>query len=493
VYKFVLIFLFASISASAELSISVVFQDSMVLQREMSVPIWGKGAPNQAIEIEFNGQKVKGVVDPAGKWQVNLQPLKAGGPHKLTVTSGHEQLKFKDILVGEVWICSGQSNMQMGYGPVKDLKDAIVESASLPIRSLAVEQFVAFDKQDSFKGKWETKICNSAVGASFAYHLQKALNVPVGIILTCWGSSSIEGWMPLEMTERLPHFKKEMADFKQNDRAKVEGLLKDCRHANGKTNWARKDNIYLRTRPNILYNAMMHPLAPVACRGIVWYQGEANTKSLESMLQYKESLQAWVKELRQVWGRSDLQFLPVMLPAFGRVFKGGSSMNIDNPGARSWAWMRQSQLGLMELSNTGVANTIDLGDLKDIHPKDKKDIGRRLTYLALHNIHKKDVLPQGPTFKSVDLKGSSAIINFAYADGLKTKDGQTPKGFWLAGEDKVWYKATAEIKNNDITLNSPNVSKPIAVRYAFAAFPDVNLMNKDDLPAVPFRTDNWLP
>ena len=212
------------------------------------------------------------------------------------------------------------------------------------------------------------------------------------------------------------------------------------------------------------------------------------------MLQYKESLPAWVKELRKVWNREDLYFMPVMLPAFGKmIHKGGQSMDIDHPGARSWAWMRESQLGILNLPNTGVATTIDLGDVKNIHPRDKKDIGRRLTHLALYNIHKQAVLPQGPTFKKAEFSKSSAIIHFDHAEGMKTNDSNAIKGFWIAGEDKVWHNATAEIKGNSIALNSPKVTTPVAVRYAFAGFPEVNLINKDNLPAMPFRTDMWAP
>ena len=491
--KIVVLLLFISLSLLADLKQASVFQDSMILQREMEVPVWGTAKAGSEVSVSIDGKSATAKTDSTGKWMAKLPKLTAGGPFELVIMSGSKKIVLKDVLVGEVWICSGQSNMDMGHRSIPDYKDLLAESAKLPIRSLMVEKFVAFEKQQTFNGTWEKKICSSAVGASFSYHLQKALGVPVGIIQTSWGSSSLEGWLPYELTEKLPHFKAIMENFEKKDKAKVEGLLKNCRNKSGRITWERKDNIYMRTRPNILYNAMMHPLIPFACRGIAWYQGEANTRNIESMLQYSETLQTWLKYLRSSWGKEDLQLMPVMLPRFGRVQKGGQSLELDHPDARSWAWFRQSQLNLLQMPGTAVANTIDLGDKKDIHPKDKKPIGHRLTQLALKNIHKKEVVPQGPTFKEINIKNSSVTVHFDYADSINTTDGAAPKGFWIAGADKKWFKADAKIVKDTVVLNSNEVKNPVAVRYAFAAFPEVNLINGAKLPALPFRTDKWKP
>jgi len=492
-YRLFLSLVFLPFFLNAEIKLASLFKDSAVLQREMKVPVWGWAKANSKISVSINGKSAEGTANAKGEWRVDLPELKAGGPFEMSISDGSSKVVLKDILVGEVWICSGQSNMDMGHGGIPEYKPIVKESESLPIRSFMVEKFVAFEKQETLNGVWEKKICNSAVGASFSYHLQKALKVPVGIIQTSWGSSSLEGWMPIEFTEKLPYFKKVMADFEKNDRQKVTDLLKDCRNKAGKITWARKDNIYMRTRPNILYNAMMHPLIPYACRGVAWYQGEANTRSLETMLQYKESLQTWLKYLRKSWNKEDFQLMPVMLPRFNRVHRGGSSMETDHPGARSWAYIRESMIGITELPNTGIANTIDLGLLKNIHPKDKFPIGHRLTQLALKNVHNMDVLPQGPTYKNLSIESNKAILSFEHAKGLKTKDGNAPSSFWIAGEDKKWFKAEAKIKGDTIELSSKEVAKPIAVRYAFTAFPTVNLVNEANLPALPFRTDKWAP
>ena len=492
-FRLSLFFLLVSFTLQAEIKLGSLFKDSAVLQRDMKVPVWGWTKANAKITVEINGKKAAGSADQSGAWRVDLPALEAGGPFEMQISDGSSKVVLKDILVGEVWICSGQSNMDMGHRGIPDYKPIIAEAAKLPIRSFMVEKYVAFEKQETLNGKWDKAICSSAVGASFSYHLQKALNVPVGIIQTSWGSSSLEGWMPIEFKDSLPHFKTIMDNFEKNDRQKVTDLLKDCRNKSGKITWARNDNIYMRTRPNILYNAMMHPLIPYACRGIAWYQGEANTRSLETMMQYKESLQTWLKYLRKSWNKEDLQLMPVMLPRFNRVHKGGASMSTDHPAARSWAYMRESMIGITEMPGTGIANTIDLGLLKNIHPKDKLPIGHRLTQLALKNVHSKDVLPQGPTYKALNIKGSSAVLTFEYGKGLKTKDGKAPTSFWIAGEDKKWFKAEAKINGETIELSSKEVNKPAAVRYAFVAFPEVNLVNAADLPALPFRTDKWAP
>jgi sialate O-acetylesterase len=372
--------------------------------------------------------------------------------------------------------------MQMGYGGVPEVKKMAAEAIN--IRTFKVTQDVSFEEADFCKGSWQEVAPGSAVAAGFACYLQKAIDVPVGIILTCWGSSSIEGWMPLDMTEKLPHFKKQMEDFKANDIDQVN-VIKAKKKMTG------KDNIFLRTRPNILYNKMMHPLIPFACRGIVWYQGEANTKSMESMMQYGKTLPMWVNRYRQEWGNEKLHFIPVMLPGFGRNFTKGSTL--DAADAQTWAWMRDSQLKILNLKNTAVANTIDLGDAKNIHPKDKAPIGERLALLARRDVLGEALLAEGPSFKAMKISGISVKLTLENAKGLKTLDGAAPKAFWICGKDKKWFQAAAKIEGESISLSHTSVKKPTQARYAFAAMPKVNLVNEAGLPARPFRTDVFQP
>jgi sialate O-acetylesterase len=397
--------------------------------------------------------------------------------------------QLTDVLVGEVWVCSGQSNMQMGHGGIPELKKLLPDAQKKPIRHYAVTTLVSFDPVENCVGGWSTQPASSAVAFGFSYHLHEKLQVPVAVIQTCWGSSSIEGWMPLDMTQKLPHFDAAMKKFETNDRARVQKLLDDAtKHPRGAPRcWAGPDNIYLRTRPNILYNAMLHPIAPLATRGLVWYQGEANSRKPDL---YAMSLPAWVARLREQWGRDDFHFLAVMLPGYGRI-SGGDNRDVEFPDNFSWAWFREAQMKVLELPNTDVVNTIDLGDAKNIHPSDKAPIGQRLALLAARDVNRQNVVAEGPRFTDIVASGSVVTVSFENAEGLKTNDGKAPAQFWLAGEDQEWLKAAAEIKGQTVVLRAEGLKQPVAVRYAFAGFPNVNLVNGAGLPAYPFRSDTW--
>ena len=449
----------------ADVTPSSMFGNGMVLQREMPVPVWGKATPGEAVTVTFVRQSKSATADKMGNWIIKLDALKASAKGARLTIRGKNTITFTDVLVGEVWVCSGQSNMSMGYKGIPELQALVPDAKKRPIRHFSVPTYVAFEPQDNCKGKWSTQPSSSAVGFGFSYYLNKQLNIPVAVIQTAWGSSSIEGWMPLDMTKELPHFAQIMKNFETEDRAKVTALLK-------KGKWQRRENVYLRTRPNILYNAMMHPIIPFACRGIAWYQGEANGSNPKL---YAKSLPAWVKRLRKQWGKADLHCLVVMLPRFK---------------SKSWAKFREAQMGVLMLPHTGVANTIDLGELKNIHPKDKEPIGKRLALLAARDVNKKDVIAEGPRFKNIKIRGATLTVSFDHAEGLKTSDGNPPTHFLLAGKDKKWRKGTAIIKGRTVVITAAGLDKPVSVRYAFAAFPEVNLVNGAGLPAHPFRSDS---
>ena len=480
-YKLLIFFAFLGSLLTAALKPSSMFGDHMVLQRDMPVPVWGTAEPGEQVKVSFADQSVICTANKDGKWRADLKALKASDKGRQLIIEGSTKITFKDVLVGEVWICSGQYNMAMGWNKVKELQAIKSDALKKPIRTFNVPTFVSFTPQENSKGSWTTKLPSSAVAFGFSYYLNKQLDVPVAVILTSWGSSSIEGWMPLDLTEKLPHYKKIMADFEKNDKAKVAALIeRGIKSGKGAKAWQRKENIYIRTRPNILYNAMLHPIIPFACRGMVWYQGEANSKLYKD---YAKSLPIWVKRLRSAWKKDDFHFMAVMLPGFGR----------DNgrPDAKSWAWFRDVQMQIHKLPHTAVANTIDLGSERNIHPIDKGPIGVRLALLASAEIHKKDFVPKGPLYKSFKVNGSKMTISFDYATGLKTKDSKSPSGFWLADKKGSWHKAKATIKGSSIILESEAIETPVACRYAFSGKPSVNLVNGANLPAYPFRTDNW--
>ena len=470
---------------TAELTLASPFTSNAVLQREIPVPVWGTADPGDNVTVEFSGQKKSTVASTGGTRNVTLDPLQASAESRdLTVVSsnGNQKLTLENVVVGEVWICSGQSNMQMGVSAVPDIK--ALAPGSKNIRRLTVKQTVSFTQQQTCKGQWVQQHPESAVAFAFASYLEETVDIPVGIIQTCWGSSSIEGWMPRDMTQKLPHFRKLMQAFDadKEKRTKIETIL-------NKQKWDRRSDIFLRTQPNIIYNAMMHPLAPYACRGIVWYQGEANGNNIPSMLQYGETLPAWIQRYRQDWGRDDLHFLLVMLPGFAKGLKNRAA----NPAAQSWAWMRESQLKALDLPHTSVANTIDLGDANNIHPKDKLPIGKRLALLASTDVLGMQIESRGPVMKRVDTNDDKLTVQFDHAAGLKTSNGKPPTGFWLADDSKKWFAADATLNGESVVLSSHEIEKPRYVRYAFAGKPEVNLVNAANLPAYPFRTDNFAP
>ncbi|MGJ8633335.1 MAG: hypothetical protein ACSHX7_05390 [Luteolibacter sp.] len=250
---------------------------------------------------------------------------------------------------------------------------------------------------------------------------------------------------------------------------------------------------------------MMKPIASYACRGLVWYQGERNTQSMHGMIKdpwfsrnsgmllYADTLQKWIKRYRQEWNRDDFEFLIVMLPGYGGVLNSSPEKSQLHPASHSWAWMRESQLKALELPHTAVANTIDLGDIKDLHPKDKLPIAKRLALLAASETLGQKIEARGPVFKKLEKKGSSLIVHFDHAEDLTTTDGKAPTGFWLADVSGKWFPATAAIENGTIVLISEKLEKPLHIRYAFAGKPEVNLVNGAKLPAYPFRTDPFPP
>jgi sialate O-acetylesterase len=484
----VFLVLATGLNLRAEVKPSSMFGHGMVLQRQMTVPVWGRAEPGERVTVTFAGQRQSVKAGPGGKWMVKLSPLKASARGAALTIAGTNKIVFTDVLVGEVWICSGQSNMQMGFNRVPELTTLLPAAKTQPIRHFAATTFVSFKPMENCRGQWRTTPATSAVAFGFSYRLHEALGVPVAVIQTCWGSSSIEGWMPLDMTGQLPHFAELMKKFEAKDKPRVTKLLSDAEtNPRGAPRcWAGKDNIFLRTRPNILYNAMLHPIAPFAVRGMAWYQGEANSSRPEL---YAASLPAWVTRLRKHWGRDDFHFLAVMLPGFGRV--SGANRDVEHPDNRSWAWFREAQMSVLKLPHTGVANTIDLGDVKNIHPTDKAPIGRRLALLAARDVNGRKIDAEGPRFKSMAVNGSAVTIAFHHADGLKTKDGTPPTQFWLAGKDRKWRRAVATIQGKTVVAAAEGLKNPVAVRYAFAGYPKVNLMNGAALPAYPFRSDAW--
>lgn len=477
-----------------------LFCDHMVLQREQVVPVWGQASPQEQITLTFAGQTQTTQADERGKWMVRLDPLPAAKEGQEMIISGKTQVVISDVLVGEVWICSGQSNMQYGVNAVPEVKGLIPFMKN--IRSFEVKRTVSLEEEEEVSGQWTNNFPSSAVAFGFAYFLENVGDIPVGIILAAWGSSSLEAWMPRVMTEKLPHFKTIMEEF-DADTATQREIRRILAVPEG---WSGQEDIFLRRQPNILYNAMMKPLAPFACRGLVWYQGERNTRYLSGMpevteknwfhrvagmKEYGDILSKWILQYRREWENDQMHFMIVMLPGYGKGTAEQPNIDPEDPTAQSWAWMRESQLKVLDLPGTSVANTIDLGEVKDVHPKDKLPIGQRLALMAAKHTLGQDIPAEGPIMQKVVLTGDQIVVHFKHAEGLKTSNNQAPSGFWLADSSGDWKPATAKIEGETVVLSSPEIAHPLYVRYAFAGKPKVNLVNRSELPAYPFRTDHF--
>lgn len=462
---------------AAELQLASLFKDHSVLQREAEVPIWGWADPNEEISVEFAGQRVTGRANAEGKWVVKLKPMKANAaPQELVVQSKltNKTLKLTDVLIGDVWLCTGQSNMVV---PVRNAANGDVEAqaAKYPqIRFFHVATASAETPQTLCGGEWSTctpvtarNFC--AVGYFFGRELHTTLNVPIGLVQSSLGSTAAESWTSQASMKKSKEFKS-LADAK----VEVEKQPGD------RDNKAAVD----KSLPGGLYNGMIAPLAPYAVRGAIWYQGENNARDMVRAEAYRRLLPTMVNGWREDFGQ-EFPFYIVQLAGFA---KRGDSPASDPWRVSVWSVLRESQaIAATTLPKSGLAVAIDIGEAQQIHPKNKQDVGRRLALVALAKEYGQKREYSGPVFSAVKFEGPTAVVSFTHADGLAAKVGGAVTGFVIAGDDGVFQPAEATIEGNTLRVSSPKVSKPIAVRYAWAAYPDCNLVNAAGLPAVPFR------
>ncbi|VGO16943.1 hypothetical protein PDESU_05536 [Pontiella desulfatans] len=474
------------------------FQNGMVLQRGKPIKIWGTDDPANTVTVSINGNSAQCVADENGDWLVELPAMTAGGPYELGASSNGKTNTLSDVLVGDVWIAFGQSNMVRPLSEMTNKQSYIDDiSTNRMIRCLKIALDAALTPQSEGDMTWLDNSNPGAwgsVAAVFAHQMHAGSGVPTAVIWAGWGSSSIEGWMPSQMTDDFPHFD-EMLDLYQSIGEYTTGDTISSRVPsgyasnlefitavlNGEATWDDNAEIFIRTRPNIIYNQRIHPLLNLGISGFVWYQGEANSGTPENVAQYGFTLPAFVTEYRELFDQGDLPFLGVQLPSYNSTY---------------WAWFRESQSRVSALSNAFVAVTIDTGLENNIHPYDKEPIGQRLALLGRKYALGQDIVAHGPTFESISISGNEATLGFGHADGLTTDDGLDPAEFELAGADQVWYAATSSsISGTNVTVSSSSVAAPVAVRYAWSPAPvnTVNLINSDGLPAAPFRTDDWTP
>jgi sialate O-acetylesterase len=484
-----------------------VFGDRMVLQRDTPLVVWGWDAPGTEVTVKLRDASSTAPAGKDGRWRVELPPQAAGGPLSLAV-AGSSTVALKDVLIGEVWVCSGQSNMEWGLAATDGGEQAVAEAILVRLRLFQVPKVASPLPQENLAAGWQdctpqTARNFSAVGYYFGRQLLRELEVPVGLINTSWGGTRIEPWTPPAgfgaVPKLAPLFEKVTLASPRSEpyKQRMSAHLQAVEVWLNETRGALQQEQVIKPRPEVpaellplqgngdpcaLYNGMVHPLVPFPMRGAIWYQGEANLADC-SLYYYK--MQALIRGWREVWGRGDFPFYWVQLAPFTY---GGS------PRLLPQVW--EAQARAQDLPNTGMAVINDIGNLGDIHPRDKLEVGRRLSLLALAGTYgRQDLLCSGPVLREAKAEGERLRLSFdRVGEGLRTRDGQPPTWFELTGANGTYAKATATIEGQDqIVVTAAGISQPVAVRFAWDQTAQPNLVNSAGLPAGAFRAGDVEP
>lgn len=497
----------------AQFAPSGMFTDHMVLQRDRPVPVWGTGAAGETLSVGLRDAdgatlaSARGSVGADGRWQVELPPLPAGGPHSLHLTShpalpgaqdddtGNtgDTIVLRDVLVGDVWLAAGQSNMEWELRLEQHAEQELPAAHHPRLRLFRAPKRPAGSPRADIDGAWE--VCTpesgrhfSAVAYYFGVAVQAELDVPVGLVQAAWGGTPIETWTPRVALAAAPVYAEltaSMAADEARHRRQVAAALPPLRAWSAAARRALESGQPVPPMPSLpdepfatddlptgLWNGMVHPVVPFALTGFLWYQGENNRGD---GLAYEPKQRALIAAWREAWGDDELPFLFVQLAPFR--YAGTSDLLAE---------IREAQRRVLTLPGTGMAVTTDIGDLDDVHPRNKRDVGRRLARLALAGIHGRDMLPCGPLVSGVTREGAAARARFEHAAGLTTRDGAPPDAFELAGADGVFVPGTAVIEGDDVVVRAPGIAEPTRLRFAWDAHHVANLVNGADLPASPF-------
>jgi len=466
--KFSLLFIvfFSFFTANAEIKISALLGDNMVMQRNTEIKLWGKAQAGKKIVVftSWNGNKTNTICNAKGEWLVKVKTTEAGGPYTISITSGKEKKLLRNILLGEVWLCSGQSNMEMPVAgfrdqPINGSNDALMDADNNNIRLFTVKRNANMMPQDTVLGSWDIASAVSvaqfsAVGYFYAKKLQQKLNIPIGMICSCWSGSRIEAWMSNETIIKYPE-----------------------PYALTSTG-----EISVHNKASNLYNGMIAPIVNYIIKGVLWYQGESN------ILEYKDYsalMSGMVSNWRKDFGIGEFPFYFVQIAPF----------KYKNSSAITTALLRDEQLKASYIiPGSDIVCTMDIGDEQTIHPAEKEILGKRLACMALSETYKmKGINYKSPTFKNMTVKDSVAIISFDNIVMGLTSYGKEVESFQVAGEDKIFYPAKATISKSMVNVSAPQVKVPVAVRYGYCNFPKTNgfLFNTAGLPVPSFRTDKW--
>ena len=485
---FILLFIF-QVGVAQELKLPAIFSDNMVLQQKSNAPVWGWDTPGAKVQVigSWNNKTVKAVTDNAGKWMVKLKTPVAGGPYTLIIKS-EKTISFQNVMIGEVWVCSGQSNMEMpmtGWpnSPILNSESTIKDASNYPnIRLFDLKKKIAETPQSDCIGKWENPSSTSVASFSatayyFGLELYKRLNIPVGLIMTAWGGTPSEAWTCAEDIAKYDSFKPAIEKLAYRELHKNDNVKTDANPAN-KSADSKTDFIFNANYPSSLYNGMINPLIPFAIKGAIWYQGESNVYDAKLYSQiFPEMVKCW----RNKWNQGNFPFYYVQIAPYDYGKNSKSEL------------LRESQLqSLSAIPNSGMIVTMDITNIKNIHPADKVSVGQRLAYWAFAKDYgMKDVAFSGPLYKSMKIDGQAIRVSFDYAgNGLEAKDGDLTY-FEIAGSDGNFVPAKAVIENNTVVVSSSDIKEPVAVRYGWSNTATPNLFNKEGLPASSFRTDNW--
>ncbi len=509
---FLLAALALTVPARADVRPHPLFTDHMVLQRDVPLPVWGTARPGEAVTVTLNNQSDTATAGDDGHWQALLPPAAAGGPFTLVVAGPNNSVRLTDVLVGEVWVCSGQSNMEWRLRDTFQPTEAIAKSANDKIRLYTVKRNPAGEPQTTCEGQWsicgpDTVATFSAVGYYFGRDLQKALNVPVGLIHTSWGGTPAQAWTSRDKLRSVgslryyaEDFDRAMKDFdpekaaaeNRADRARYQQELEKHRRAvvdakkEGKSAPKAPARPRMRQSPaknafaaTTLYNGMIAPLLPFPIAGATWYQGESNTGQA---YEYRTLLPAMIEDWRARWGR-EFPFLVVQLAPFG---------NSDSNG-QTYAELREAQLlTAQKTPKVGLAVITDVGDETDIHPAKKEPVGHRLALLARAIAYGEKVAANGPMYKAMKVEGNKAVLSFDHVGGGLECRGDKLVGFEVCGEDRKFRPAEAVVRGDTVVVSCEGIETPKAVRYGFHNYvAGLNLWNEDGLPATPFRTDSY--
>lgn len=494
----------ASVLAHADVKLPAIISDRMVLQAETTAPIWGWAEPGEEVTVTLGKTTKTTKADATGKWKVVFTKLKSGGGLTLKV-KGKNELTVNDVAVGEVWLCSGQSNMAMSVDRAKDFEQEKM-NATLPIRMFTVERNPQPEPQADCKGKWELA-SPETVGkfSATAYFFGRELHMhgieaPIGLINSSYGGTAVEAWTSHEAQSKLPEYATIAESWVKAEAEPFDPAAAEQKYQAARAKWAeavkkaKAGNKPLprsprkataprlsQNHPANLFNGMIAPLVPYGVRGALWYQGENNSNKSFSNL-YGLQLRTLVQDWRTRFG-SEFAFAWVQLPDY-------RAPQTEPVEESKWAIVREQMLKALAAPKTGMAIALGCGEEKDIHPKNKQEVGARLAMWARAKVYGQKCESSGPLPASHPIKGGNVTITFKHADGLKARDGEV-KGFAIAGADKKFVWADARIEGSKVIVSSPEVKAPAAVRYAWADNPVWSLENAAGLPATPFRTDDW--